>query len=111
MFNLEFNVMPFTRFRSSKFNPCRVVRRDDEGVVQDGLALTPSKVAEMTRAGIPISTVNAMGFHDGYRTLDFEPFILNRRGVDMIDAWNAQMDSRKKLRDAAKSAPAQEGAE
>lgn len=104
--------MPFTKFRSSKFRPCRCVRSSDEDDVQPGLALTPSQINEMTRAGIPISNVNAMQFFDGYRTLDFQPGLLNRRGVDMIDAWEHQMDARKKLVDASRSAiPPEKGAE
>lgn len=106
--------MPYTRFRSSRFTPCKCVRHDDEGDVQPGLALTPREIAEMTRAGIPISNVNASQFFDGYRTLDFDPGLLSRRGTDITDVWNAQMDSRKKLSKAAKAvkaAPSKEGGE
>lgn len=100
--------MPFTSIRSSRFKPCKVVRDRDEDDVQPGLALTPSQISEMTRAGIPISNVNAMQFFDGYRTLDFQPGLLNRRGVDIIDAWEAQQDSREKLSKAAKAAKSSE---
>lgn len=106
--------MPFTSSFRPSFKACSVRRASDEDDVQPGLALTPSQVAEMTRAGVPISGVNAMGFFDGHRTLGFDPGLLNRRGVDLIDVWNAQMDSREKLRDVAKktkSASAENGGE
>lgn len=95
--------MPFTSRKFHRFKPCSAVRRADEDPVQPGLALTPSQISELTRAGVPISNVNAMQFFDGYRTLDFQPGLLNRRGVDLVDAWEAQMDSRKKLSSVAKS--------
>lgn len=106
--------MSFTYRRGAKFNPCKCVRHHDEDDVQPGLALTPREIGELTRAGVPLSPVNAMNFHDGYRTLDFTPGILNRRGVDLIDAWDAQQTVRKNLSKAAKaikSSPSAEGGE
>lgn len=104
--------MPFKKGRSSKFAPCKCKLLPDEDAVQPGLALTPSQIGELTRAGVPLSPVNAMQFFDGTRSLDFTPGLLNRRGVDMIDAWEAQKSTRKKLAELAKSAPkSKEGSE
>lgn len=92
-----------------RYKPVKIVRTDDDIVVQDGLSLSPTQVAEMTRAGIPISPANGMQFYDGDRSLNFDPGLFGRRGVNMIDVWNAQQDSRRKLRDLARSTQFQEG--
>lgn len=92
-----------------RYRPVKIVRNDDDIVVHDGLSLSPSQVAEMTAAGIPISPSNGMQFYDGNRSLSYDPGLFGRRGVNMIDVWNAQQDSRKKLRDLARSTQVQEG--
>lgn len=105
--------MPFTSCSRSAYRPCKIVRSEEDIQVQDGLALTPAQVADLTNSGVPISQPLAMNFFDGYKTLDFDPGILGRRGVDITDLWNAQQDARKKMRDYAASVPrdAPEGGE
>lgn len=76
----------------------------DESSVQEGLAYTPSKMMQLAQEGIPISTQAAAGitFDDGYRKLDFEPLLENRRGVEMTDLWEARQDIKSKVKDKIK---------
>lgn len=67
--------------------------------VQDGLSVTPAQMHEMTQHGIPISShMSDSMFYDG----DTKPIgqidPLMRRGVDAVDAWNLQKQSRKNLK-------------
>lgn len=88
---------------------CR--RTDDDLPVQDGLALTPSMIGELTNRGIPISEPMAMQFFDGYKNIqDFDPGVVNRRGVDIAEVWEAQKDARSKFRKVHKDAMAAEDA-
>lgn len=77
---------------------CDCHRTKDDLPVQDGLALTPAMIAELTAQGVPISEPQAMQFFDGYKRGDFNPGIINRRGVDIADVWNAEKDARTGLR-------------
>lgn len=88
---------------------CR--RTSDDIPVQDGLALTPAKLGELTEKGIPISAPMGMQFFDGYKdNVDFDPGIVWHRGVDIIDAWNVQEDARMALRKAHKAKMAADAA-
>lgn len=80
-------------------------RHDDEIPVQDGLAYTPSKMMQLAQEGIPISTQTAAGvtFDDGYRTLDFEPLLENRRGIELTDLWEARQDIKVKMKEKMKN--------
>lgn len=95
--------MPLSCRSLGALHPCDIKRTEDDIEVQDGLAMTPAMVEQMTAAGVPLSQPLAMGFFDGYKTLDFDPGVLGRRGTDIIDAWNAEQDSRKKMRDHAQT--------
>lgn len=69
--------------------------------VQDGLSVTPAQMHEMTQHGIPISSqMSDSMFYDGDSKplTDIDP--LMRRGVDAVDAWNLQKQSRKNLKNA-----------
>lgn len=96
--------MPFTNRNKIGMRPCSLKRTDLDLDVQDGLALTPAQVAEMTNAGVPISQPNAMQFFDGYKTQDFEPILIDKRYVGLVDIWTAEKDARAKLRKAAQNA-------
>lgn len=69
--------------------------------VQSGLSVTPSEMLELSRQGIPISShFDDSKFDDGdtksLGTIDF----IHQRGLDIVDVWNYQKDSRKKLLNA-----------
>lgn len=88
-----------------KYNRVAVCKlQDGEIPTQGGLAFTPSRMMELANDGIPISTQTAAGvtYDDGYRTLDFEPLLEHRRGIDICDAWEADQDARVKMKTALK---------
>lgn len=69
--------------------------------VQSGLSVTPSEMLQLAQQGIPISShFDDSKFDDGdtksLGTIDF----IHQRGLDIVDVWNHQKDSRKKLLDA-----------
>lgn len=75
------------------------ITREYEDKVQNGLAITPSKMQEMALRGIPVSTSNlGLGYEDGYSELDFTPPAEHQRGVDMSDLWELRQSSKKRLR-------------
>lgn len=86
-------------------------RTEDDLPVQDCLALTPRMIGDLTSRGIPISEPMAMQFFDGYKNMqDFDPGIVNHRGVDIAEVWNAEKDARSKFRKVHKDAMAAEDA-
>ncbi len=69
--------------------------------VQSGLSVTPSEMLQLAQQGIPISShFDDSKFDDGdtksLGTIDF----IHQRGLDIVDVWNHEKDSRKKLLDA-----------
>lgn len=69
--------------------------------VQSGLSVTPSEMLQLAQQGIPISShFDDSKFDDGdtksLGTIDF----IHQRGLDIVDVWEHQKDSRKKLLDA-----------
>lgn len=78
---------------------CR--RFDDEEIVQNGLAVTPSQMLELAQKGVPISPNNlGLGFEEGVSDLDFEPPLNYRRGVDLGDLFEAREDVKSKVKKA-----------
>lgn len=74
-------------------------RSEDDEVVQTGLAVTPAQMSEMVSRGIPVSTTNLGNqFYDGRPSSDFEVDPIYRRGVDIADVFEAQEDSKHKIR-------------
>lgn len=69
--------------------------------VASGLALTPSHMLELSQSGIPVSSQMADDmFFDGDTSMRVHIDPLDRRGVDVVDAWNLQKSSRRKLMEA-----------
>ncbi|UPW41792.1 hypothetical protein [Peromfec virus RodF7_9] len=79
-------------FRTAK---CRVSH------VQSGLAVTPAQMLHDASLGIPIkSRFDDSSFYDGDSELSVGIDPLERRGVDISDAWNAQQDAKARLQRA-----------
>lgn len=77
-------------------------RLENEEQVQSGLALTPSEMMEMANKGVPITPQNFDGlqYDEGYSKLDFDVPIEYRRGIDIGDCWEAEMDAKARLKSA-----------
>lgn len=69
--------------------------------VQSGLSVTPSEMLSLAQQGIPISShFDDSKFDDGdTRSLGSIDFI-HQRGLDVVDVWEHQKSSRKKVLDA-----------
>lgn len=69
--------------------------------VQNNLGVTPAKMLELTKAGVPISPANlGLTFQEGVNKLDFVPPLEYQRGIDIGQLWEARQDSRDKFRKA-----------
>ena len=93
----------FSRIRQSKqARTCHVLDNGFTKVVP-GLAVTPSQMARMTAQGIPISSQLAENFVDGTSNPSFDIPIEQRRGIDVVQVWEAQKDARLKIINAHKA--------
>lgn len=83
-------------FKKPQLKNCKVSELDKP--VQNGLAVTPAQMLEMTNNGIPITPANlGLQYEEGVSKLDFEPPLEYQRGVDMTDMWNHRQNMKKKL--------------
>lgn len=80
-------------------------RNDYELPVQDGLAITPAQMMELTQKGIPVSarTLGAQ-FYDGALSNDFDVDIVYKRGVDIAEVDAFQYQSKERVRTGLKKA-------
>lgn len=100
-----------------KFNPynytighrvAKCVRTSTDPVVQPGLSMSPAEMLKATDEGRPIGTMILPDdqFEDGYVDATWDVDLLHRRGVDIIDAWNAEKDAKSNLRHSIDAAVA-----
>lgn len=69
--------------------------------VQNNLSVTPSQMNQMRMHGIPISSnLDTSKFYDGDSSpvVSIDPMLM--RGVDILDAWNAEQSSKNRLANA-----------
>lgn len=81
---------------------CRLkncVLTEEEPIVQNGLAVTPAQMMELTNRGVPITPSNlGVIFDEGSSSLDFEPTMENLRGIDITDMWEHREDVKHKMK-------------
>ena len=83
--------------RTCKFKNCRYGEFEDP--VQNGLAITPAQMLDLTNRGIPVSPSNlGLEYDDGYSELEFDVPSEHVRGIDMADLWEQREDMRDKMR-------------
>lgn len=94
--------MNYLRKKNCQFKPCFIEHRDDEPIVQDGLAMTPSQAMDLVNRGIPISNSN-LQLIEVYKTgdKDFSVPMEFRRNADMADMWQHRQNVREKVRAAS----------
>lgn len=81
-------------------NYFRCKRSVSDMPVSNGLALTPSQIAENSRLGIP-SMANPQpieAFSEGSTSTASTVPIEYRRGVGISDCWNASINAKRKYR-------------
>lgn len=72
--------------------------QDMEIPVIPNLAVTPSKMAELVDAGIPVSSaVIGSQYFDGENNPSWDLPADLRRGVDIASVWQAQRDARSNV--------------
>ena len=89
--------------RKGRFNLAICLNKGDEEPVQSGLALTPGQMLELQSQGLPISSqIAGAEYDEGDTNPDFTPPLGRRRGVDVADLWEAEMDTKKAIGSAVK---------
>lgn len=92
--------MNFDRVKKrAPFDTYKVVQREDEDVVQNGLAMTPAQAMELVERGIPISNSN-LQVMEIYKTgdKDFTVPMEFQRGVDMADMYQHRKEVTSKVK-------------
>lgn len=95
-------------------------RQEEESIVQDGLAYTPSQMMQLAERGIPVTTNSASDsqFFDGVPVGQgsFDLPLDRQKGVDVADMWQAQQSIKSKAKAGLKkdiqvfgSSPEQKG--
>lgn len=64
---------------------------------KQGLSYTPAELMDLSRKGIPVTAVSSESYFDGEANPSFDLPVDMCRGVDIVDCWVAQSDSRSKL--------------
>lgn len=92
---LNFKIMKYKN-RLPKIKYCKLEEYEEQ--VQNGLALTPAQMMDLTNRGVPISPANlGVEYYEGVSVSDFEVPMEHRRGVDIADMWEHRQDMRSKL--------------
>lgn len=86
-----------------KFKRIKCKRDESDIPVQNGLAITPSKMMVMAQHGVPITVSNEQNFYDGDENPSWTLDPLKVRGTDPADLWQLQKSSRKKIRSSNRS--------
>lgn len=84
-----------------RWRPAVARRHDEEPIVQNGLAITPSDMQDMMMRGEAISAQHMQAIKDETPSQrnDFYVPMEHTRGFDMVDAWNAQKEVQGKVRE------------
>lgn len=64
---------------------------------EQNLAVTPSEIMELTNRGIPVSPSNANQFVVGVPNPSYDLPVDQRRGVDIVDVWDASQSAKRSL--------------
>lgn len=85
---------------SLNYKPTSNKQRIDEIKVQNNLSVTPSQMFAMAAKGVPITTSNEANFYDGEPNPTWQVDPVENRRMNIVDIWNMQRDSAKKLKNA-----------
>lgn len=90
--------------KSINLRPAVAHRHEDEPIVRNGLAITPSEMVEMMRQGMPISA-QGYSLKDESITMrnDYEVPLEHTRGFDLVDGWNKMKEVQSKVRKVRKA--------
>lgn len=92
----------------SAFAQCK--RKNNERVVQNDLAVTPTQMADLASKGVPIAPQNlGLGYQEGVSNLDYQPPLEHIRGIDIAELWESREQVKDKVRNAKKAAQQQKG--
>lgn len=87
---------------------CITCKKDDEPIVRNGLAYTPSDMARLAAKGMPINTLNMQtAYVDGELDPSFDLSSDRLRHVDVADLWEQHQDIVRRAREARKAKQSQ----
>lgn len=77
---------------------------EDDIIVREGLAYSPSDMARLNERGMPVNGLNAgKAFIDGEENPNFEVSTDRQRHVEIAELWEQHQIIREKARNAAKA--------
>lgn len=76
----------------------KVVTKDSDIPVRNDLAVTPAQMQVMAANGVAISSQRASDFNDGDTNASFDIPLEQIRGLDIVDYWELQKDSRNRVK-------------
>lgn len=99
------------RYAPKRYATARYEEQDT--IVQNDLAVTPSRMVQLMEQGIPIAAQNLRpeNFYDGDTNPGFDIPLDMQRGIDVADCWNASRSIRAKARKGLKADVATYGKE
>lgn len=93
--------MSFIKNRKSFGTVVSYKRSPKDLKVQNGLALTPSQMQNLSERGVPVSSQNLEGvYFDGDTRPSWDVPLDSQRGVDVATMWQRRKDIQAKLRSA-----------
>lgn len=82
----------------------RCKRSAGDPIVQNGLAMTPSQMAELAIQGIPVNNQTLAAYYDeGYSHLSYDMPLDIQRGIDVAQLWEEKQRIGKKVVNAHKA--------
>lgn len=87
----------FRKIRKMALRAAPSCKFSDKVVTKQGLSYTPAQIMEYQEKGIPVSAPGSESYFDGEANPTFDMPVDMLRGVDIVDCWVAQGDSRQRL--------------
>ena len=85
-------------------------RKENEIVVKNGLAITPSRALQMSQSGVPVTGQNIQNFFPvGDQKTNWDLPLERTRGVDPADLWQKSREIKAKVYNAHKNDVAKYG--
>lgn len=71
-------------------------------VVKPGLSVSPKQMLDMASHGMSISAQNGANFYDGSENASWSVDSLEKRGANVADIWEKEIESRRNIKLAVK---------
>lgn len=77
----------FERYKNHGVRACTCCTHENEQKTIQGLAYTPSQMADMAARGMPVNNLNSQNYYDGSPNASYHVGAERERGVEVADLW------------------------